>query len=442
MSDATLDRYHHAFHTLARTLPGAELAWLRGARRNAFERFDKLRFPSTRLEDWKYTNVAPIGAREWHFASPRGDAIDVATIVDDLVLDKSAHRLVFVNGRHAPRLSRTSDLPEGVFIGSLTRALREIPERIETLIAHHAPHDGFEALNTAFLSDGYVLVLPPDCRLDAPIQMLFVADEAGLAMHPFNAVVAGRGARCTVIEQFVGIADDSYLTNTVTRIVAEEGAEVEHCRIQQEARRAYHIGRLTLAQQRASHVTSHSFALGAALSRVEIDARLFGVEARCELNGLYFAGARQHVDHHTRIDHESARCTSREYYRGVLDGAAHGVFNGRVIVHQDAQLTDTHQSNHNLLLSHDAEIDTKPQLEIFADDVKCTQGATAGKLDEAQLFYLRARGIDELQARATLIWAFARDIVDRVSAQSVRARLAKMLLARMPEGERILGWNG
>ncbi len=441
MNEPMLDRYHHAFRTLARTLPGAELAWLRGARRNAFERFDKLRFPSTRLEDWKYTNVAQIGAREWHFASPRGDDVDVSTIVDDLVLDKSAPRLVFVNGRHAPRLSRTSALPEGVFIGSLTRALREMPERMETLIAHHAPHDGFEALNTAFLSDGYVLVLPPDCRLDVPIQMLFVADEAGLAINPFNAVIAARGARCTVIEQFVGVADDSYLTNTVTRIVADEGADIEHCRIQQEARRAYHIGRVMLAQARASHVASHSFAFGAALSRVEIDARLSGTDARCELDGLYFAGARQHVDHHTRIDHESARCTSRESYRGVLDGAAHGVFNGRVIVHQDAQQTDAHQSNRNLLLSREAEIDTKPQLEIYADDVKCTHGATVGKLDEAQLFYLRARGIGEREARATLIWAFARDIVDRVGAEHVRGRLAKMLLARLPDGERIERWH-
>ncbi|HEY3536345.1 MAG TPA: Fe-S cluster assembly protein SufD [Trinickia sp.] len=436
MSDLTVDRYHHAFRTLARTLPGAELPWLRGARRSAFERFDKLRFPTTRQEDWKYTNVASIGAREWHFASPRGD-VDVSAIVDDLILDKSVHRLVFVNGRHAPRLSRTSGLPEGIFIGSLTRALREIPEQLEALLAHHTPHDGFEALNTAFLSDGYVLVLPPDCRLDAPIQMLFVAEEAGLAIHPFNVVIAGRGARCTVIEQFVGVADDSYLTNTVTRIVVKEGADVEHCRIQQDARRAYHIGRLALDQERASHVASHSFALGAALSRVEIDTRLMGTDADCTLNGLYFALARQHVDHHTCIDHESARCTSREFYRGVLDGAAHGVFNGRVIVHQDAQKTDAHQSNRNLLLSRDAEIDTKPQLEIYADDVKCTHGATVGKLDEAQLFYLRARGIDEPQARATLIWAFARDIVDRVSDENVRGRLAKMLLARMPDGERI-----
>lgn len=437
MNESTLDRYHHAFRTLARTLPGAELAWLRGARRNAFERFDKLRFPSTRLHEWKHTNVAQIGAREWHFASPRGDDVDVAGIVDDLILEESAHRLVFVNGRHAPRLSRTSDLPEGVFIGSLTRALREIPERIETLLAHHVPHDGFEALNTAFLSDGYVVVLPPECRLEAPIQMLFVADEAGLAIHPFNAVLAGRGARCTVIEQFVGVADDSYLTNTVTRIVAEAGADVEHCRIQHEAGRAYHIGRLSCAQQQASHVASHSFALGAALSRVEIDARLSGTDARCDLNGLYFAGARQHVDHHTCIDHESARGTSRESYRGVLDGTAHGVFDGRVIVHQDAQQTDVHQSSRNLLLSREAEIDTTPQLEIHADDVKCTHDATVGKLDETQLAQLRARGMDEPQARATLIWAFARGIVDCVGAQAVRARLAKMLLARVPGGERV-----
>jgi Fe-S cluster assembly protein SufD len=437
MSDSTHELYRDAFHTLARTLPGAELGWLRSARRHAFERFEALRFPTTRHEEWKYTNVAPIAERPWRFASPRGGHVDVASIVGDLLLESADACLVFVNGRHVPKLSRTASMPEGVFVGSLTRALREMPERMEPLIARVTPGDGFAALNTAFLSDGYVVVVPEGCRIEGPLQMLFIADEAGLAMQPFNAVLAERGSHCAIVEQYVGIADDGYLTNGVTRVSAAHGAEVEHCRIQEEARRAFHVARLDVVQGAASQIRSHSFAFGGALSRVEIDVRFAGPDARAELGGLYVGRARQHLDHHTRIDHELPRCTSREHYRGVLDEGSHGVFDGRVIVHQGAQQTDAHLANKNLLLSRDAEIDTKPQLEIYADDVKCTHGATVGRLDEQQLFYLRARGMDEAVARATLVWAFARDVIDRVGVDSVRARLTKLLLARTPEAERI-----
>lgn len=437
MSESMLDPYRDAFHLLAKTLPGAELSWLRSARRHAFERFEALRFPTTRSEEWKYTNVSAIGQRPWHFASSRGDNVDVSAIVDDLVLDKTATRLVFVNGRHAPRLSRIGDLPEGAFVGSLTRALREIPERLEPLIARVMPHDGFAALNAAFRSDGYVVVLPAACRIESPMQMLFIAEETGLATHPFNVVLAEQASHCAIVEQFVGVADDSYLTNAVTRIVAAEGADISHCRIQEEARRAFHVARMDVEARCSSRVASHAYAFGSALSRVDIDVNLAGTDARTDVNGLYFARGRQHMDHHTRIEHELPRCTSREHYRGVIDDASHGVFDGRVIVHQGAQQTDAHLANQNLLLSHDAEIDTKPQLEIYADDVKCTHGATVGRLDETQLFYLRARGIDESVARATLVWAFARDVIDRMNADSVRARLTKLLLARTPEAARI-----
>jgi FeS assembly protein SufD len=437
MSESTLDHFHHAFRQLEKTLPGMELRWLRSARRHAFERFETLGFPTTRLEDWKYTNVATIGSRPWHFTTPRGDDAGVARMVDDLVPDEAAGRLVFVNGHYTPGLSRLPALPEGAFVGNLTRAIREMPQRLEAVIAQHTPHDGFAALNTAFLSDGYVIVLPPGAAIEAPLQMLFITDEAGLAIHPFNVVLADRHARCSVIEQFVGVADDAYLVNAVTRIVAANEADVQHCRLQQEARSAFHFSHVDVSQQKASRFTSHSFAFGGVLSRTQIDTRLNAVDAHTELNGLYFVGARQHVDHHTRIDHEKPHGTSREYYRGVLDGASHGVFNGRVIVHPNAQQTDTHQSNHNLLLSRDAQIDTKPQLEIHADDVRCTHGATVGQLDENQLFYLRTRGVNERIARALLIWAFARDSVDRVEIGTVRNRLTRLLLARTPDGEHI-----
>jgi Fe-S cluster assembly protein SufD len=306
-------------------------------------------------------------------------------------------------------------------------------------LVRRTPQDGFAALNGAFLSDGYVVALPPDCAIDWPLHVLFFADEASLAMHPFNAVLAERGARCSIVEQFAGVTDAAYLVNTVTEIVADDEATVEHCRIQQEARSAFHVAHVGVSQRQASRFTSHSFAFGAALSRTQIATRLDAADAHAELNGLYFVGARQHVDHHTRIDHEKPRGTSREYYRGVLDGASHGVFDGRVIVHPDAQQTDTHQGNDNLLLSRDAEIDTKPQLEIHADDVKCTHGATVGQLDEGPLFYLRSRGLDERMARSLLVWAFARASIDRVGNSALRSRLTQQLLARLPGGESLRG---
>jgi Fe-S cluster assembly protein SufD len=440
MKNESLDHFHQAFGQLAKTLPGAELPWLRTARRSAFEQFDALGFPSTRHEDWKYTNVSAIGKRPWHFAPQRTGCLDdddVRRIVDELVLDPAGHRLVFVNGRHVPRLSRLNSLPHDVFVGSLTRALSEMPQRLEAAIASQTYADGFTALNTAFLTDGFAVVLPPGEVIDQPLHMLFLTDEAGLAVQPFNVVLAGARSGCAIVEHFVGLGDNAYWTNAVTRIVADEQADVQHYRLQQEGSKAFHIGSVAVAQQRASCFTSHAFAFGGALSRTGIGTSLNAENAQATLNGLYFAGGRQHVDHHTRIDHAEPHGTSREYYRGVLDGAARGVFNGRVIVHRDAQKTDTHQANHNLLLSRDAEIDTKPQLEIYADDVKCTHGATVGQLDENQLFYLRARGVEERTARALLTYAFARDTVERVRIDSLRGRLESLLLARTPEGERI-----
>ncbi len=437
MNHEPLDHFHQAFATQAKILPGAELPWLRAARRRAFEQFGTLGVPTTRDEDWKYTNVAMLGKRPWHFAPQRSDDVDGRHIVEELALDAQGDRLVFVNGRYAPKLSNVQRLPHGVFVGSLARALREMPDRLEAMFSAQTWPDGLAALNTAFLCDGFVVVLPPGIVLDRPLQMLFLSDEAGLAVQPFNVVLAGARSGCAIVEQFVGLNNEVYLTNTITRIVADEQVDVQHYRLQQEGGKAFHIAGIDAEQGHASHFTSHAFAFGSALSRTGIAAHLNARDAEVTLNGLYFAGGRQHVDHHTRIDHAKPRGTSREYYRGVLDGAARGVFNGRVIVHPDAQQTDAYQANHNLLLSRDAEIDTKPQLEIFADDVRCTHGATVGQLDENQLFYLRARGVDEFTARALLTYAFARDIVERVRFDALRGRLESLLLARMPEGGRI-----
>lgn len=436
MNHERLDPFHHAFASLAKILPGAELPWLRSARRRAFEQFGAFGVPGGDPEDWKYTNAALLGQRPWHFA-PQGvsDEAAAARIADTLA--PGAPRLVFVNGRHLPKLSRLDPLPHGVFIGSLARALREMPDRLASLFAAQDWPDGFAALNTAFASDGFVVVLPAGAVLEAPLQVLFIGDEADLSIQPFNAVLAGACSGCAIVEHYVGAGEAAYLTNAITHIVAGEHADVQHYRLQQEGRKAFHVAGVSAVQRHASRFASHSFAFGAALSRVAIGARLAAHDAEVTMNGLYFAAGRQHMDHHTRIDHLQPHGTSREYYRGVLGGAARGVFNGRVIVHPDAQRTDAHQANHTLLLSDHAEIDTKPQLEIFADDVRCTHGATVGQLDDEQLFYLRARGIDEVTSRAWLTYAFARDIVERVRIDALRERLDDLLFASVPEGGRV-----
>ncbi|SAL85768.1 cysteine desulfurase activator complex subunit SufB [Caballeronia arvi] len=436
MNVETLDRFHQAFGLLAGRLPGARLPWLQGARRCAFEQFAALGFPTTRQEDWKYTNVATIERRPLHFMTEGANDVS-ADRIKEWVIDSSSHLLVFVDGRYVPARSNIERMPDGAFVGTVAQALHTMPELLEAVVSARPAAHGFAALNAAFFTDGFVVALPRDTAIEEPIHALFITGEADLAVQAFNVVLAGARSRCTIVEHFAGLNDASYLTNVATRIEVEEDAVVEHYRLQQEGTKACHIASIDAAQQRASRFASHAFAFGSALSRTGIGVSLNAEDAQATLNGLYLVGGRQHVDHHTRIDHAKPRGTSREYYRGVLDGAARGVFNGKVVVHPDAQKTDTHQANHNLLLSPDAEIDTKPQLEIFADDVKCTHGATVGQLDENQLFYLRARGVEEPMARALLTYAFASDIVEGVGLDSLRRWLEGLLLARMPEGERI-----
>jgi Fe-S cluster assembly protein SufD len=287
------------------------------------------------------------------------------------------------------------------------------------------------------MSDGAYVHLARGVVLEEPIHLLFVALTPNAAAHPRNLVVAEAGAQATVIEHYVGRDGVEYFTNAVTQIFAAEGAAVEHCKLQQEAAQGFHVGAIHAAQGRDSRFVSHSMAFGAALARNDITTQFDAAGCTATLNGLYVAGGRQHIDHHTRIDHGRPDGTSREYYRGVLDGRSRGVFNGKVIVHPGAQHTDAEQLNHNLLLSEGSEIDTKPQLEIYADDVKCTHGATVGQLDDAQLFYLRSRGVEEETARALLTYAFAQDVIDRIRIAPVRARLKQLLLSRLPQGHRI-----
>ncbi len=343
--------------------------------------------------------------------------------------------LVFVNGRYAADLSTPGPLPAGVVVASLAATLAAQPGLLEPHLGRLADleADGMAALNSACVEDGAVVLLLPDgVALDAPVHCLFVSmpGDAPTVSHPRTLIVAGAASRATVIEHYVGAG--VYWTNAVTEIVLGAGADHTHHRVQREDVRAFHLATLAAAQGADSRFTSHAVSFGAALSRGDLATRFDAAGAACRFDGLYVADGAQHVDHHTTIDHRQPRGVSRELYKGILGGRASGVFNGKVLVRPDAQQTDAQQMNRTLLLSDDAQIDTKPQLEIFADDVKCSHGATIGQLDEDAIFYLRGRGIGAADARRLLIHAFANELVERVAVAPLRRQLETALAARLP----------
>jgi Fe-S cluster assembly protein SufD len=426
------DSYLTALEEFEQTEAAEVPAWLRRLRKTAAMRFDKLGFPGPRNEDWRFTSVAPLLQVPFRLAPPAAGGVEAATLAPHTFADSV--QLVFVNGRFAPGLSSLAHLPEGVAVTSLARALRERPAALEPHLARHARHDEqpFIALNTAFLWDGAFLSVGQEVILERPVHLVFVSTSAAepVMSFPRALVVAEAGSRLTLVQSFLGQEKDVYFSNSVTEVVVGDGAVVDHYKLVRESLTGFHVGALQVALGQRSKFTSHFITLGGGWVRNEARAIFAGENAECTLNGLYLASGKQHIDNHTVIDHAKPRCASHELYKGILDGQAHGVFNGKIYVRPDAQKTDAKQTNQTLLLSDDAIIDTKPQLEIFADDVKCTHGATVGQLDADSIFYLRSRGIDRETARALLTYAFANDIVQRIAIEPVRARLEEGLLAR------------
>ena len=409
------------------TLPGSGTPWLARLRREALARFAEAGVPTRRDEDWKYTSLAAL-EKERFTALPNGSERTVghAEVRTLDIAELHAHRLVFVDGAFSPALSAIGVLPSGATLTTLGQALAEGPASLEPLLVPPPGATALAQLNTAFMSDGLYLHLARGTIVDRPIHLIFIATGMGRALHPRNLVVAANGSSVTLLEHYVG-GDASYLRNALTQIIAGDNASVEHLKLQQEGAHALHIGAVHAAQARASRFASHSIALGAALARTDITTSFDAEGCEASLDGLYVTGGRQHVDHHTRIDHAQPRGTSRELYRGVLDGQSRAVFNGKVIVRPGAQKSDARQANHNLLLSRGAEVDTKPQLEIYADDVKCTHGATIGQIEEDALFYLRSRGIDETSARKLLLLAFASECLDRMKEDAAREFAEKLI---------------
>lgn len=434
MNAATPDAGLHYLEDFTRnkeSLPGRQRPWLVALREAAMRKFLVMGFPTRHDEDWKYTSVAPIEKGGFALASGHPADIDAAQ-VEALALP-DAHLLVFVDGHHVPALSRIDALPSGVSIASLATLLERRRSGIETQFDSAASYpSAFTALNVACMTDGACIHLARGVRLDAPIHLLFLAATNAQSIHTRNLVLAEAESHAIIVEHHASLGTPTYFTNTVTDIVLGRGAQIEHHKLQQESAKAFHIAAINADLAGQSRLVSTSFALGGALARTDIHAGLNGEGAECTLDGLYVTDGRQHIDHHTRVDHNVPRGTSRELYKGVLDGASRAVFNGKVVVHPDAQQSDAAQTNRNLLLSEHAEIDTKPQLEIWADDVKCSHAATVGQLDAGQVFYLRSRGLDEETARALLTYGFAAEMVQRIELPGLRQRLDGLLRAFLP----------
>ena len=437
MTTSASDRYLADHARVVAALPGNKLPWLARIRSEAIDAFVEKGFPTRHDEQWKYTSVAGFEKHAFLAAPFTGPgAGDARALFNRFMLDKkAAHLLVFHNGHYSPALSSPGHLPEGVTLMSLAQALRTSSEALQPWLASEEPPPAFYALNSAFMSDGAYLHLKPGTVLETPVHLMVISTGSGSASYLRNVIVAGAGARASVVEHYAGADGAVYFTNAVTRIFAAENANIEHYKLQQEAAGAFHMAGIHVVQQQGSRLASHSFTLGAALTRNDITTVFDASACEATLNGLYLVGGQQHVDNHTRIDHRQPHGTSRENYRGVLGGQSHAVFNGKVVVHPGAQKTNAHQANHNLLLSRDAEIDTQPQLEIYADDVKCDHGATIGQLDETQLFYLRSRGVEEALARRLLVHAFAHDVIEPIRVAALRSRLETLLLARLPQAE-------
>lgn len=411
-------------------------SWVFPVRKAGIARFAELGFPTLKHEDWRFTNVAPITRLPFKPVFTAGPGSAVESVLREMpyaALDSI--RLVFVDGVLAPEFSLVDGLPAGVRICGLAQALKEQSPVLEHHLARYAQSDAnaFTALNTAFFTDGAFIHVARGLSVERPIHLVFISSskESGATASPRNLIIAEERSQLTVMETYLSAGNTHGLTNTVTELVAGDNSRVEHVKFQDESPGSYHIAAIHALLGRSSNTILHSFALGSKLSRNSIRTVLAGEGLDCVLNGLYLTKGDQLADHHMVVEHAQPHCNSHEYYNGILDGRSKGVFHGRILVRQIAQKTDAKQTNKNLLLSEDATVDTKPQLEIYADDVKCTHGATIGQLNEESIFYLRSRGIGMETARRMLIHAFAGEIIERIRYTPVREELDRLVWERL-----------
>ncbi len=430
--------YLAAFKAFAGNGAGRAPSWLKEIREGAIARFAELGFPTTKQEEWRFTSVAPIV--DTRFSHPASRIPHPGLSEIGALLMGDGPRVVLVDGRYAPELSSAAGRPAGVRVESLASAVAQGPgsELAREHLARHARwHDSpFAALNTAFLADGAFVHVPAGATLEQPLEVLFLssgrpATDGPTVSHPRSLIVIERGAQAAVVETYAGLGDGVYWSNAVTEVVVGEAARAELYRVQREGPQGLQVATTHSRQERDSFLGAHVVTLGAALARHDITTVLAGAGAELILNGLYLLRDDQHADHHTVIDHAQPHCASHEYFNGVLAGRAHGVFTGRIIVRPGAQRTDSKQTNNNLLLSTEARADSQPQLEIYADDVKCTHGSTVGPIDQTQLYYLRSRGLSPDAARSILMYGFGAEILDRMRHRAVRDRLDHLIRERL-----------
>jgi Fe-S cluster assembly protein SufD len=422
------------FETLSATATAEVPEWLDRLRQTGMQRFAGTGFPTARDEEWRFTPVGPVTQTAWR-SVPATGTISAAQLRPFIFGHSDWSTLVFVNGHYRKELSSASQLP-GVRAGNLSEGLRSNDQVLERHLGRHAPVEAspFAALNTAMFGEGGYVHVAAHSELSLPIHLLFVttSEAAGGVVHPRNLIVVERGAKAAVIESYVTVAPGTTSwTNSVSEVSLGANAWLEHARIQRESEQAYHVGLTHVDQERDSHYRSFSMAMGGALARHNLHARLNDENIETLLYGLYLTRGDQLVDNHTVIYHDHPNCRSWEVYKGVLDGRSRAVFNGKVFVRPEAQKTDAKQTNRNLLLSDSARVDTKPQLEIFADDVKCTHGATVGRLDDLALFYARSRGVPAAQAQRLLTYAFAAEVTAEVSLNPVREELERLVRERL-----------
>jgi Fe-S cluster assembly protein SufD len=420
-----------AYHTWAGNGASQAPEWLREIRGGAIARFESLGFPNMKQEAWRFTSVAPIAEGSFEPAKAPARIPRLEDIRPYLLFD-AGYRLVFIDGFFQPSLST----PFFDDVQSLAHVVSHRQDIVRQHLGKYAATESrpFAALNTAFVNDGAFVRVPAKATLAEPIQLLFLASGTQpVVTHPRNLVVLEREARASIVETYASLDQGAYWTNSVTEIVVGEGARVDYHRVQRESVKSYHVATTQTHQERDSTVNLHTVAFGAALARHDIGAVLAGPGGTLILNGLYLLDGAQHADHHTTIDHAADHCESHEYFNGVLDGKSRGVFTGRIIVRPGAQKTDSKQTNNNLLLSTEAHADSQPQLEIYADDVKCTHGSTVGPLDPRALFYLRSRGVGEREARRLLTYGFATEILGRMEVAPLRAQLDAIVRERLAE---------
>lgn len=418
--------------------------WLAPIRQAGLASFAANGLPTIQQEDWRFTNVAPIGKLNLHPAPEVAvNGAESKALAESVFNALVGHRLVFVNGRFSDKLSCIKPVSGGARIENLAAALAKDSALIEKHLGKyaHTKDNSFAALNQAMFADGAFIFVPKGVEVAEPVQLIYIssAKKSGEAIQPRNLVIAEAGSKVTVVESYISTSNVAYLTNAVTEIVAGDNAFVEHVKVQDEAASAFHIATIAGEFGRTSNVSVHSFALGAKLSRNNIRTKLAGEGLECILNGLYLTKDEQLADHHMIVEHAQPHCASHEYFNGILDDKSKGVFHGRILVQQIAQKTDAKQTNKNLLLSDDATADTKPQLEIYADDVKCTHGATIGQLNDESIFYLRSRGMSEETAKRMLIHAFAGEIIERIKCEPAREVIDKLVWDRLEANPHLLG---